>query len=298
MRFLSKSYRYVHPALLALLFALLSTALQPLAVTAQEGPTQTDQVARDRAKDDSSSNPTAPWLGQEKHIETILLEGTVVSRKRVGRGVTNPWKVVLEYQGETLAAIFKPLRRGFTSTDRNESYQAEVAAYRLSHHIGLDRVPPTVERKIGRDVGSLQMWVDGYRQHFDIADQYPPDPRAWSEQLANMKMFDELIDNPDRHDANYLVGENWDLVLIDHSRALSFDRQGRARAERLPVRFDRGLFEKVRELDLDELEALLGDLYRKTEMKSILANQKKLITYVDELVSERGDIVFFGRPIE
>ena len=68
----------------------------------------------------------------------------------VGRGVTKPQKVTLELDGERIDAIWKTLDRRPNATYR-ESWEAEVAAYRLSRELRLDLVPPTVERRIGRD---------------------------------------------------------------------------------------------------------------------------------------------------
>ena len=233
-----------------------------------------------------------PWQGREAAIEEILINGTVTSKQRVGSGITNPWKVTLEHHGVELKAIFKPLATTYVKSSQ-ESYEAEIAAYRLSRELGLNMVPPTVERKIGRRLGSLQLWVDGYRLHAQVATVLPDNPIDWSQEIAKMRAFDDLIDNPDRHNANFLVNDSWDVVLIDHSRALAFDTQGRQRDEKPPQRFDRDMIEKLRALDYPTLDRILGDLYTGSELKVLLHRREELLQHVARLEVERGSIVYY-----
>ncbi len=44
-----------------------------------------------------------------------------------------------------------------------ESYKSEIAAYELDRLLGMDMVPPTVERRVGHDLASVQLWVEGCR---------------------------------------------------------------------------------------------------------------------------------------
>jgi hypothetical protein len=239
------------------------------------------------------ATPNPPWAGQEEAIETVLRHGEIVASKEIGEGVTKPLKVTLLFEGRQLDAIWKPLDRYGDPTGL-ERYQAEVAAYRLSRHLHLDMVPPTVPRQIGSRQGSVQMWVHGYKQAADLTEPPPAQAVAdWSEAVARMKFFDELIDNPDRHAANYLVDGDWSVVLIDHSRALYFDHQGPMRQANPPKRFDRSLVERTRELDMAELEALLGDLFRKSDLKSVLHRRDVLVSHVDRTVAQLGELAFF-----
>lgn len=233
----------------------------------------------------------APWSGREAFLETALREGEVLSMKRIGEGITNPWKVELAYADERLAGIFKPLERG--RYEYPESYESEVAAYRLSEALGIGMVPPTVVRKIGRRTGSLQFWVTGYRSFVDAIEESVPPGRQWIEQIERMRLFDELIDNPDRNGRNYLVDEEWNIVLIDHSRALNFDVQGTLRDDPDPVRFDPTVIERLRALDEQALEVLLGDLLSKRDLRHLLRARDRVLSLVDLRAAELGPIVFF-----
>jgi hypothetical protein len=235
------------------------------------------------------------WIGQEERIETVLASGTVVHQERIPRGITRPWKIELELDGERLAAIWKPIP---TQVRGLESYQAEIAAYRLSRHLGLDMVPPTVERRIGHRWGSLQLWIDGVKHYADVlAEQPDVDAITWSQQVARMRFFDRLIDNPDRHAANILVDASHNLILIDHSRALTLDGTAPATAKIVePVRFDLHLIAGVRELDLPRLRTLLGDLMSGDRLRALDHIRTVLLTTVDDRHRALGDLVFFKSP--
>jgi hypothetical protein len=236
--------------------------------------------------------PAPVWAGQEAAIEEILRHGEVVASKELGEGVTRPLKVTLLYEGRQLDAIWKPLGR-FNPASL-ERYEAEVAAYRLSRYLDLDMVPPTVPRRIGNRLGSVQMWVHGYKQAAKVEGTPGSQELSdWSQAVARMKFFDELIDNPDRHAANYLVDDTWNVVLIDHSRALNFDNRGPMRQAEPPNRFDRSLVDRTRELDMPELHALLGDLFSKSELRNVLHRRDVLLAHVDGVVSARGDLAFY-----
>jgi hypothetical protein len=50
----------------------------------------------------------------------------------------------------------------------------------------------------------------------------PPGIKAmnFSRELCLQRAFDNLISNEDRHQRNYLIMEDWRMILIDHSRSI------------------------------------------------------------------------------
>jgi hypothetical protein len=107
-----------------------------------------------------------------------------------------------------------------------------------------------------------------------------------------MRLFDALIDNDDRNAGNFLVDDDWNLVLIDHSRALPMKLRLRPLPP-LSTRFDRGLLQRLRELDLEDLGPLLGDLFSTREIGLLLRQRDRVVKEVDKLLG-RGRGTLFG----
>jgi len=77
--------------------------------------------------------------------------------------VTHPWRLTLEKDGLTQQAIWKNPEgrlKGYF-----ENWKWEIAAYRLDKYLGLNMVPPTVERRFRENRGSCQLLVDFAMTH-------------------------------------------------------------------------------------------------------------------------------------
>ena len=228
------------------------------------------------------------WVGRSDEIEELLLTAEPVSVEDVGMGVTKPSRVVLRKAGLELAAAFKPIQRG-RQKGFWESYEAEIAAYKLDKILGMQMVPPTVERVINKQKGSLQYWVKDCKLYKELGSQPPPRPSEWSHQLSVMKMFDILIMNKDRNAQNFLVDGDWHMVLIDHSRAFITEENIAKDEKKLPVQFDRKLVEKLRSLDAKSLEESFGQLLMGGQLKSLIERRDALLSYLDELIVKQGE---------
>jgi hypothetical protein len=82
---------------------------------------------------------------------------TVIKTKEAGR--TEPWTVVLEEGDIVKKALFKYVDRPWPSP-LPSSFRYELAAYALSKLLGLEIVPPVVERDIEGVPGSLQIFLE------------------------------------------------------------------------------------------------------------------------------------------
>ncbi|MEE9263715.1 MAG: hypothetical protein V3V11_04595, partial [Vicinamibacteria bacterium] len=132
----------------------------------------------------------------------------------------------------------------------------------------------------------LQLGIPNCRTYIDVQGRTPHDP-SWSHQLSRMKLFDEVISNPDRHGKNFIVGTDWDIVLIDHSRA--FRSTKKLDKEKLPVQFDRRPVEKLRTLEAEELKERFGEWMFGNQIDGLLARRDSLLEYLDELISQKGE---------
>ena len=141
----------------------------------------------------AQGSKSVPFQGSE--LEHFLKTADITHMENTDRGVTRSKKVTLEQDSLTRFAIFKTidvyrrgqttLRSGATEIDFQDSWKTEVAAYELDKMIGLGMVPATVERRHGRDRGSIQWWVENTMAERDRIEEgiRPPDPASQSEWL-------------------------------------------------------------------------------------------------------------------
>ena len=149
-------------------------------------------------------------------------------------------------------------------------------------------VPVVVERKIDGLTGALILWLEGVRTWLEEHPQ--PKPPIWDRQLARMKLFDDLIGNPDRNKGNLLVDAAWNLYLIDHSRAFLDDR-----ALPQPIdHVDSALWARMEALDEATLGSALGAWLKKSQIKSMLARRDKMGAAIDALVKKNGRAAVFA----
>ena len=233
-----------------------------------------------------------PWIGREAALEQVLRHGDIDSMEEIGTGITNPYRVVVHHEGTTVRGVFKPLDR--RQHGEKESWGAEIAAYRLSRALGLDMVPPTVERRIGRRIGSLQLWIENVAPYKDVMEEGAIAESRWPLQIARMRFFDFLIDNPDRNAGNFLIdAAQGHVYLIDHSRAMNFGGRGRNREASPPFFLDRYLSDRLVDLSDGDLEALLGDVLAKRELRGVIRLRDQMLEHVEGVHQSLGAQAFF-----
>lgn len=239
--------------------------------------------------------------------ERFLREAEIVGGKQMkgDKAVTSPWVLELEKDGVAKKALWKnPLGRvhGYL-----ESWKWEIAAYRISNYLDLNMVPPTIERRFEGDRGSLQFWVEKCRSLKDITKDKIKKPSYkildWNRAIYLQRAFDSLIANEDRHQNQYLVSEDWRMILIDHSRSF---RTGRRFAKRLMYgkngikqkalfkELPRMFIEKLESLTPEVLRDLMGPYLTEKEIEAVVARKKLILAEIDELVKANGaDKVFY-----
>ncbi len=112
-------------------------------------------------------------------------------------------------------AVFKPVPRD----DLGDAH-AEVAAYKASQLLGFPEVPPTIIRKIGNKIGSLQLYIQPSLEIKDLK-QYKKFLNTLNpSQVANLKLFYFVFGQWDSGPHNIIIrkeGEQYRLVAIDNS---------------------------------------------------------------------------------
>jgi hypothetical protein len=229
------------------------------------------------------------WRGHEEAIEAFLREGTITHFKDIPVGITKPQRGYFAPGGLATSMAWKPLQDQVMH-GKMESYRSEIAAYLLSRHLGLDMVPPVVEREIKGVKGAVVFWIDGVKPWDPSAP--PKFPGAnWSRQTSRMFMFDQLIANIDRNQGNLLLDAAGHVYLIDHSRA--FTPVADLAGLKPPQQFDRALWLRMAALTRADLEAAVGAWLTDRQVEAILSRRDAMQKHVQRMVRERGEAVTF-----
>jgi hypothetical protein len=100
-------------------------------------------------------------------------------------------------------------------------------------------------------------------------------------------LFDQLIDNSDRHLNNLLITSDFQLRLIDHSR--SFAANDELRYPARLTRFSRSLLEGIRRLEFDDLKERLGRHLRDGQIRAMLTRRDAILELARQRVAEFGE---------
>jgi len=209
------------------------------------------------------------WVGRHQEIEEYLRTAECVSLETLG-----PNRVVrctVRPGGLFARMAWRPLPPGDYRGFR-ESYKAEIAAYEMDKLLGMDMVPPSVERQLQGSTGAAQLWVE------DVSGVKAGDLPSgslrddWEAQLARMTMFDDLIGNRDRNLGNMLRDARWSLILLDHSRAFGTSTDLPRRLSRI----DQGYWAKIEGLTRDRLDTALRTWLGEAEIQAILDRREKM----------------------
>lgn len=258
---------------------------------------QAQQAVAPAAPEYAAPAPEAPgaaagakvWIGRYEEFEEFLKTWPIVRVVPVGEGVTNPNQAFFRAGGIASRAVVKPLRPG-RPQGFWESYKSEIAAYEMDRLLGLDMVPVTVERSVKDRKASVQLWIEGCRHLSEIETQDPPNPQEWNRQVCRHRVFDALIANIDRNAGNILVDDEWNIILIDHSRAFAADEMP---FEDEITRLDRELFEALKTLDETVVTERLKPLLFGSSIKQLLRRRDELVEKLERLAAEKGEATVF-----
>ncbi len=265
--------------------------LVPVSVRAQ-APAQTPAPAPPAVQASADSTPAKTWMDNRDAIEAFIKTAPIVEMEELAIGVTRPKRAKLGPGGPVEYIAWKHVPPG-RPAGYWESYRSEIAAYQMDKLLGLDMVPPTVEREVKREKGAAIMWCSPTKS-FKQLNGVPQPPAAklemWNRQLVRAKMFDNLIGNIDPNLGNWLVDPAWNLILIDHTRAFTGDKD---LPHKIMDRWDGALWDKMKALTLESLTQALQPWIGKGEIKPILARRDRMQQMYDKLVAEKGPSAVF-----
>lgn len=245
---------------------------------------------------------TAGEISERKTWEGFLREAEVADYFQMTgpRSVTDPWVLTLEKDGVRRRAIWKDVQgrpKGF-----QENWKWEIAAYRLDKLIGLDMVPPTVEKRFREERGSCQLWMDDTITLEDKIERKIATPTIkvfhWNRALYKQYLWDNLIGNNDRHQNQYLVTGDFRILLCDHSRSFLTSRaftksliydERHKKGPGLMKELPRSLYESVKALTPDKIKEAAGDYLTAKEIEAVLMRRDLIVAWLEKRIEEMGE---------
>lgn len=173
-------------------------------------------------------------------VLTLLRQGEVEVKGRLPWSSNGTFLVDVCTAGQSLAAVYKPLRGERPLWDYPPGlYQREVAVYVVSEALGWGLVPETLARDGPYGRGSVQRFVDArFEQHYFTLVERPEHHAA----LKRICLFDLLVNNGDRKSGHCLIDDDDRMWAIDHGlclhaepklRTVIWDFAGQALPEKL-----------------------------------------------------------------
>ncbi len=248
---------------------------------------------------------TAEELARRPACEEFLLTAEIVRSEDIGRGVTKPIRLYLR-KGDVEASAAWKNPSGWLN-GYWEGWEYEIAAYRLDKLVGLNMIPPAVEREFKGKKGVLSYWAEHKTSYDKIMEEGIPIPaevkQAFDDRKYLMRAWDSLIANDDRNQQNILFTADWRTLLIDHSRAfrstkeyrerLVFGREGlktSADGQRWLIRrVPRAFFEKLKTLDFASIKAAVGPYLKDDEIRAVVERRALLVREIEETAREQGE---------
>jgi hypothetical protein len=245
---------------------------------------------------------TKEEITQRGKFEELLKTAEIVKAQEIGEGVTKPWRLFLKTDESEISGCWKNpegIQKGHL-----EGWQYEIAAYRMDKLLGLDMVPPTVEREFEGKKGSFQLWIQSEFSLLDVMEKGIPLPDKNPEvTIFNRgkyltRAFDSLIANDDRTQQNILYTKDWRTILIDHSRAFRSARKYRKRLlygkngskeKKLFRQLPHAFVARIKSLDYETIESAVGPYLKDEEIKALLARKELILSEIEEMIAESGE---------
>jgi hypothetical protein len=248
---------------------------------------------------------TPEQIAQRDAQEEFLLTADILRSEPIGEGVTKPFKLYLQKGGVEGKACWKNPHG--TQFGYLEGWQYEIAAFRLDKLLGLNMIPPAVEREFQGKPGALIYWAENKYSLLKVVEKGIRIPEEAVERTEKAKWltraWDSLIANEDRTQQNVLYTEDWRTILIDHSRAFRSDGQFakqlmfgmngiKASQQGTPWffrRLPRAFVEKIKALTFENVKAAVGTTLKDKEIKAVIARKDLLLAEIALMVQARGE---------
>jgi len=246
---------------------------------------------------------TPDELAERENWERFLVEAEMVSSSQPfarSHAVSEPFVLELEHNGVSRRGLWKNPEgrvKGYV-----DYWRFEIAAYRLDKLLGLNMIPPTVERRFRNVRGSCQLMIENAvnlrtrRKNKLKTPSYRVVPL--NKALYLQRAFDNLIANDDRNEGDLLYTEDWRMVLVDHSRAFRTSKKYTRRllnderskgGPRLMKRLPRAFVEKLEALTPAAVREAVGEYLKDEEIDAIMIRRDLILAWLEKYIEKQGE---------
>lgn len=224
----------------------------------------------------SAAPSSKVWIGRyaeyEEFLRTAVIDPTTVA------GATQQH------------VFFKPGGLAAGAALKRDSYKLEIAGYKLDRVLKLDMVPPTVEVRYNSNMASLQLWVLNTRMLRQLNERNlgAPDPVKWNYQLHRAYAFEDLVANLDENEGSPIVDPQWNLIVLDHSRAFTNTLAQPYEIGKKLNQIDRSFFDRIKALDKATVKHAIGDLVDAGALDALFARRDNIVKAFEKLAAQYG----------
>jgi hypothetical protein len=246
----------------------------------------------------------------EDQIKEFLRTAKVTANKHTSKGITSPYRLTLtdgtithdagfNYIDETKAK--ETFNDGHTEINFKDSYKYDIAAYELAKLLGLgDMMPVTVERKWDGKSGAISWWLPVKMDEATRLSKKiePPDVDAWNKKMYKKRIFAELVYDTDPNLTNVLISEDWQMWMIDFTRAFRLYKDIREKKNIMESMCERHLLERLRNLDRNEFTQNTKGYLSKGEIDGVMGRRDKIVAMYTDLIAKKGEsAVLYDDPV-
>ena len=231
-------------------------------------------------------------------IEDFLRNAPMGAMRDLPVGITVPKKTTLNDGRLKHDASIQPIHDSKASLQTarrtylnfKDWWEFNVAGYELAKLLELNMVAPYVERKAGGKSSSFTWWIDGMMERDRMQKNIqPPDLERWNRQMYVVRVFNELIANSDANLTNFIITPDWQLWMIDFTRAFLTSKD--LESPKNLVQCDRKLLANLRALDRKAVEEKLvkPKYLNKMEVDGLMARRDRIVKFFDDEIKKKGE---------
>ncbi len=251
----------------------------------------------------SAAQFTPEEIAEIDQWEEFLTSAKITAQEKpwgLKEAVTEPWLLTLEKDGVTRKAIWK--NPEFRLKGHLEGWKWEIAAFRLDKYLGVNMVPPTVEKRFQGDRGSCQLviefWIDLRKKNKDKIKVNPRRIFYYNRATFLQRAFHNLIANADCHPGNVLLTKDWRMILVDHSRSFRTTKKFTKKliytekhkdGPRVMKELPRVFIEKLKSLNFKVVRDIVGEYLTDKEIEAVLIRKDLILKEIDKRIKKLGE---------